>query len=70
MARLKEGKVGSWAVDMLESERGWGSRVDETIYFETKDEAEAYKKDYNEKYNNKKNVPDWYIVAMSPRLVS
>ena len=69
MARLNEKKSGSWAVVMLESERGWGSRVEDTVYFETKDEAEVFRKEYNEQHNNEPIVPNWYIVALEPKLV-
>ena len=55
-----------WRVDMLESERGWGQKIDESLYFKTKEEADSYVKDYNEKHNNKPEVPDWYIKACSP----
>jgi hypothetical protein len=55
-----------WRVDMLESERGWGQKVDESFYFKTKEEADKYVKDYNEKHNNKSEVPDWYIKALTP----
>lgn len=50
-------------VVMLESERGWGSRIDEVLEFDTYEEAVEYAKKYNQKYNNQKEVPDWYIVA-------
>ncbi len=56
-----------WAVDIIESERGWGSKVDETIHFDSKEEAEKYVKDYNTKYNSKSTVPDWYMYAAAPR---
>lgn len=48
---------------MMEYERGWGSRVDEVIEFDTEAERDKYITDYNTKWNNKKEVPDWYIVA-------
>ena len=47
---------------IIESERGWGQRVDETKYFDTKEEAEKFIEDYN-KQNNEDKVPDWYMYA-------
>jgi len=49
-------------VQIIESERGWGQRIDETIYFDTKEEAELYCKEYNSK-NNEASVPEWYMYA-------
>jgi hypothetical protein len=51
-------------VYIIESERGWGSRIDEIKEFSTKDEAF----DFVIKYNNKHNplldcAPDWYMYA-------
>jgi hypothetical protein len=51
-------------VFMMEYERGWGSRLDETKEFLTRKEAEEFANDYNKKHNNKATVPDWYIVAV------
>lgn len=48
---------------MIESERGWGQKIDEVIYFDNEAEAKKYVEDYNKEYNNQKFVPDWYIVA-------
>jgi hypothetical protein len=50
-------------VFIIESESGWGQRVDETKTFSTLAKAEAFIKAYNEKYNNKRKVPDWYMYA-------
>jgi hypothetical protein len=48
---------------IIESERGWGQRVDEIIEFETRELAEEYAKNYNAKYNNEPEVPGWYMYA-------
>ena len=61
MAKIK--KQIKYRVDIIESERGWGSKVDETLYFDSEDEARKYVSDYNTKYNTSKEVPDWYMVA-------
>ena len=50
-------------VQIIESERGWGARVDEVKQFDTEVEALAFVKEYNGKYNTKKEVPDWYMAA-------
>lgn len=52
----------STTVEIVESERGWGSKVDELKTFDTKEEAEEFVKNYNSK-NNKEKVPDWYMYA-------
>lgn len=53
----------AYRVDIIESERGWGSKIDETLYFDNEEEAKKYVKDYNEKYNSQEEVPDWYMIA-------
>ena len=49
-------------VTLYEFELGWGSRVDDTLYFETEDEARNYVKNFNSK-NTASTAPDWYMVA-------
>ena len=51
-------------VDILEYERGWGSRVDESIYFDTEQEARDYATTYNKTHNTAPTAPDWYMVAV------
>ena len=53
-------------VDVMEYERGWGSRVDETKSFATKDEADKFVNEFNSK-NTDDHVPDWYMVAVHRR---
>lgn len=53
-------------VEIIESERGWGQRIDQTKQFDSLPEAEKFVKEYNRK-NNKPEVPDWYMYA---RIVS
>jgi hypothetical protein len=60
MARIDR-PVG-YRVDLIEYERGWGSKVDETIYFDNETEAREYVKNFNAK-NTEKVVPDWYMIA-------
>lgn len=59
--------VEVWAVDILESERGWGNRIDDTRYFETKQQAQEFVKEYNKDNNPLLPVPDWYMIALEPR---
>ena len=49
-------------VCIIESERGWGSKIDEMKYFDTLEEAEAFCKHYNQ-FNTDLVVPDWYMYA-------
>ena len=50
-------------VYIIESERGWGQRVDETREFDTKELAIAFCEDYN-KDNTLNVTPDWYMKAV------
>jgi hypothetical protein len=36
---------------IIESEGGWGQRIDEVIEFPTEEEAQKYCSEYNKKYN-------------------
>lgn len=49
-------------VHLMEYERGWGSRVDEVLYFDTWEEAHSYIKEFNSK-NTEAEAPNWYMVA-------
>lgn len=51
-------------VDIIESERGWGYKIDETKYFDSDEEAKNFVSDYNKRYNTSTVVPDWYMVAV------
>lgn len=53
----------AYRVDLIESERGWGQKIDETKYFDNEAEARQWAADYNRKHNNLDYVPDWYIRA-------
>lgn len=50
-------------VAMIESEAGWGRKIDEIKEFNSREEAVKFVTDYNKKYNNKKVTPSWYIKA-------
>lgn len=49
-------------VDIIESERGWGQKIDESKYFETEAEAKAFVQFYN-KTLPRGPAPDWYMRA-------
>jgi hypothetical protein len=55
-------KPVGYRVDLIEYERGWGSKIDETLYFDNEEEARKYCEDFNAK-NTATTVPDWYMVA-------
>lgn len=52
---------------IVESERGWGSKVDEVLEFDTKEKRDEYIEQYNRKHNpgmyDSSPVPDWYMIA-------
>lgn len=60
MARIDR-PVG-YRVDLIEFERGWGSKVDDTIYFDNEEEALRYCENFNAR-NCDNEVPDWYMIA-------
>ena len=49
-------------VAIVESEIGWGQRVDEIKEFKNRTAAETFVRKFNER-NNKDQVPDWYMFA-------
>lgn len=53
----------AFRVDIVEYERGWGQKLDETLYFDNELEARDFATNYNTKYNLPGPVPDWYMVA-------
>ncbi len=56
------GDVISVKVEIIESERGWGSKVDEVKEFDDMEQAEEFIKTFNSA-NDKDQVPDWYMYA-------
>jgi hypothetical protein len=55
-------KPVAYRVDLVEHERGWGSKIDESLYFDNEDEARNYVQTFNTR-NTDLLAPDWYIVA-------
>lgn len=69
MARITF-KTDIWFVQLIESERGWGSKPFGEAYFDNQKEAYAFYVEYNSK-NTEKVVPDWYAYAKEPvRIIS
>ena len=52
----------AYKVIVIEYERGWGSKVVDTLYFDNETEAREYVRKFNSK-NTVKEVPDWYMIA-------
>lgn len=49
---------------IIESEAGWGQKVDEVKEFPTQEAAVAFVKEYNNKYNPPMaQTPGWYMYA-------
>ena len=56
-----------FVVPMLESERGWGSKIDgHAGPFDTREEANDFRLRFNKKHNSEDRVPDYYIMAKDP----
>ena len=49
-------------VDIMEYERGWGARLDETKYFNSEKDAKEFCAKFNAR-NTAASAPDWYMVA-------
>jgi hypothetical protein len=47
---------------LIESERGWGQRIDEVREFKTEKARDSFIKKFNSK-NNEPVTPDWYMYA-------
>jgi hypothetical protein len=61
---MKKSKI---KVVIIESERGWGRKVNSVKYFPTHKAAEKFVAKYNQKniddWEKTHTVPDWYMVA-------
>lgn len=60
--------TGPWRVTVIESERGWGQKVDMYRRFATEEEEKAWQREFNSA-NTSKTAPDWYMQAQDPRHV-
>lgn len=54
-----------WKVTIIESERGWGQKVDEVKEFTSYEDAKKFQIEFN-KENTATAVPDWYVSAQNP----
>lgn len=63
MAQIQKPNVTAFKVELTEYERGWGCKPWDTVYFDNEAEARQYAIDYNKKYNNLPEAPDWYVRA-------
>lgn len=55
----------SWKVIIIESELGWGQRIDGVRDFDSYEAANAFVNSFNEE-NNDERAPDWYMYAQPP----
>jgi hypothetical protein len=49
-------------VYIIESEKGWGQKIDEVKEFASHEEADAFVEKFNSR-NTDSVVPDWYMYA-------
>jgi hypothetical protein len=57
-----------FCVNIMESERGWGQRIDEQKLFETEKEACEFMNEFNARSMKEDKLPDWYMYASVPFL--
>jgi hypothetical protein len=57
-----------WRVNIIESERGWGQKVEDVKFFDDEQSAIDFVTNFN-KDNNLDYVPDWYMFADEPKKV-
>lgn len=50
-------------VTIIESEAGWGQKIDDVFYFVKVADAEEFKKAFNA-FNTSASTPDWYMAAL------
>lgn len=58
----------SFKACIIESEKGWGAKVDEVKEFATEQERDTFVREYNAQHNPNMGkpgvrVPDWYMYA-------
>jgi len=57
---------GAYRVDIIESEAGWGQRIDDSVFFLDKTAAKEWADAYNKQFNPPGPAPDWYMYACDP----
>lgn len=55
----------TWKVEIIESERGWGTKVEEVKFFDNQKDAAAFVSEFNST-NTEDYAPDWYMYATRP----
>lgn len=55
-------KNKAFKIAVVESERGWGSKIDDWMVCLTLDDINDFRKEFNSK-NNLDVVPEWYMYA-------
>lgn len=68
MSNLTEKSMTFYKVEVIESERGWGQKVDDTYYYATKEQADAKVKSVNAE-NTLPSAPDVYWRANAPTTI-
>ena len=56
--------MNAFRVEIIESERGWGSKVDDYMICLSQQDAELFKEEFNS-FNISVTIPEWYMVASS-----
>jgi hypothetical protein len=49
-------------IPIIESERGWGERIDDYMVCKTMEDAKSFIDEFNSK-NTEEKTPDWYMYA-------
>ena len=62
ITRIQRSDEDKVKVELIESEAGWGQRVDEVLEFNSKKAAQEYCDEFNSK-NDKLATPEWYMYA-------
>ena len=55
----------TWKVEIIESERGWGQKVEEVKFFDNQKDATTFVNEFNS-HNICFIVTDWYMYATRP----
>ncbi len=56
--------MNAFKVEIIESERGWGSKVDDYMICLSQQDAELFKEEFNS-FNISVTIPEWYMAASS-----
>ena len=56
--------MNAFKVEIIESEREWGSKVDDYMICLSQQDAELFKEEFNS-FNISVTIPEWYMAASS-----